>query len=356
MKHFSEEDITKLKEQEKGGGCLLETISNLVVFFLVAVVIVGVLAVVNAGQQPGLAVSTTATAIYGPTGLVLSNTPTLAPTVTRLPALAVEAAPATVGAVPASTWMPPATYTPLPTYTPMATHTAAPTYTPPPTWTALPTWTPAPTWTPPAPHQVIDYAADWQAARTAAIRLTWLSLALFGLAAVGLLFAVVRPNDSHLRRLYRLLEMHLLTILAQAGMASPTAPAAPVRALPAPVRTTPLHEWQRSRVAPVRNTGVTGVTGAAPVQNTGATPAPGVITVSVQPTEPVIDAAVLEGICSLWNEMSARGERPSMNRVCFEYFGSKNSDRLAIVNRAIKWGRGEGIIPPLPTSKTRKPT
>lgn len=343
MKHFSEEDVIKLKEQEqKGGGCLSELFGNLLALGVVVLLIVVALAFAGAGN-PGTAVPTTATAIHGPTGLVLAETPTLAPTVTALPALAVEAAPDT-----AATWMPPATYTPLPTYTPMATHTAVPTYTPLPTWTALPTWTPAPTWTPPAPHQVIDYATDWQAARATATRLTWLSLAFFGLAAVGFLLAVIRPNDSQLRRLYRLLEMHLLAMLT-----SPTGPAAPVRALPAPVRTTPLHEWQRSRVAPVQNTGVTG---AAPVQNTGATPAPGVITVSVKPTEPAVDVAVMQAICALWAEILERGERPSMNQVCFEYYGSKNSDRLAIVSRAIKWGRGEGIIPPLPTSKTRKPT
>ncbi len=355
MKHFTKEDVLKLKEQEqgRGGGCLAEMVGNIAAFGLVVAIVVAALSFASIGQ-PGAAVPTTATIIYGPTELVLESTPTLAPTATPPTAAPVLTGAAVVHTAvsAAPSWTPPATYTPLPTYTPAATHTAAPTYTPPPTWTPMSTWTAVPTWTPVPPYQVADYAAEWRASRAAADRLTWLALAVVGLAATGFALAAVgRPTD--LRRLYRLLEMHLLATLL------PPAPVAPVRALPAPVRTTPLNEYLARRSgqnAPVQNTGVTGVTGAAPVQNTGATPAPGVITVSVKPAEPAVDVAVMQAICAVWNEILERGERPSMNQACFEYYGSKNSDRLAIVNRAIKWGRGEGIVPPLPTSKTRKPT
>lgn len=332
---FSAEDVLALKKAEQGGGGFCGVFASLLVFVLVAVVVAVVLSI---GGQPGTAVPTTATAISGPTELVLLPTPTLRPTATPSAPLLVPAIEAVMSPTPVQVATVAPTWTPLPTYTAVPSQTPPATHTPPATWTAVPTYTPAPTWTAVPPYLVADYTNDWQASRMAVTRLTWLALVFIGLSVCGLLFAVFRPTDRDLRRVYRLLEMHLLTLLA-----SPTPTHAPVQALPAPVRTTPLSEWQRKRGAPVQNTGVAPVTPVTPVQNTGAAPAE-IITVSVLPTEPDVDTAVMEAICALWNEISERGERPSFNRVCNEFFGAKNSDRLAIIRRAVKWGREQGFL------------
>lgn len=348
MKHFSQEDVMKLKEQEQagsGGGCLAELFGNLLVFGVVAVLIIAAIAFASTGQ-PGTAVPTTATAISGPTELVLLPTPTLRPTATSAapqlapaieavmsPTPAQVAAPTQVGVAP--TWTPLPTYTAVPSQTPAATYTPLPTSTPPATWTAVPTFTPFPTWTPPpAPTAVPlpdiqDAISAYGMSSATLTRLTWLVAALITFGFMALLVSV-RPFDRDLRRIQRLIEMHLLAALK---------PPAPVQALPAPVRTTPLAEYLAKRDAPVQNTGYTGVTGA----NTGAAP-PEMITVSVQPAEPEVDTAVAQAICDLWNEIAGRGERPSFNRVCVEYFGSKNSDRLALVRRAVRWGRENGEV------------
>lgn len=337
MKHFTEEDVLKLKEQEQQpGGCVAKMGSSLMVVILVILVILA--AITFSSDRPDTAVPTTATAIYGPTAPQLMDTPTLAPTAVP-PAMLIEVAPA-VTAVPsptaAATHTPPATYTPLPTHTPQATYTPPPTWTPAATYTPAATFTPPPTWTAVPPYQMADYTATWQATRAAVNRLIWLSVAFIGLALFSLLFAILRPNSNRdLHRLYRLLEMQLLALLAP-----PTPTRAPVRALPTPVRTTPLSEYRRNRDAPVQRTGVTGVTGA----NTGAAP-PEIITVSVQPVgEGTADMEIMQAICDLWNEMAQRGERPSFNKICIEYFGSKNSDRLALIRRAVKWGREQHVI------------
>lgn len=335
MEHFTEEDVLALKKAEQGGG-FCGVFASLIVFVLVAAVVAVGLSI--GGQQPGTAVPTTATAISGPTELVLLPTPTLRPTVTPAVALlapAIEAAPAMSPtpaqvATVAPTWTPLPTYTAVPSQTPAATYTPPPTHTPLSTWTAVPTFTPFPTWTPVPPLPDIQGAISAYGMSSATLtRLTWLVAALITFGFMALLVSV-RPSDRDLRRIQKLLEMHLLMALR---------PPAPVRALPAPVRTTPLAEHLAKRGTPVQNTGVTGVTGV----NTGA--APEIITVSVQPVEEG-DTAVMEAICELWNEIAEGGERPSFNRICVEYFGSKNSDRLAIIRRAVKWGRENGKVLP----------
>jgi len=291
--HFSGEDVQALKKQEQS-GCASELISTLAIFAVVIIIIVSAIALADV-DQPGIAVAVDATVIYGPTELVLLSTPTLAATATHTPE---------------------PSYTPLSTYTPDPTQTLAPTFTPLATHTPFPTWTPAPIATPFPLVTMVDNYRDTRMAMVA-------GTAVFGVliaAGSGLVLFSLRP-DRDLKRLYKLLEMHLLTNLQ---------PPAPVRATPAPVRTISPDEWRRERDALVQNTGVTG--------------APEKITVFVQPTEPAVDTAVVEAICELWNEILNRGERPSFNRVCFEYFGSKNSDRLAIVRRAVKHGRERGYI------------
>lgn len=333
MKHFSQEDVEHLKKKEQqGGGCLSDLVSTLAVFGLIVMVVAAILSFAGT-HQPGVAVAVDATVIYGPTELVLVNTPTLRPTATpaivAIEVAATAVSPATIAPTTAPTYTPLPTYTAVPTQTPVATYTPPPTQTPAATFTPFPTWTPAPTAVPiPVPdfsHLVSDYSAT----RTTLTRLTWLAAGLIGVALVVMAYSL-RPSDRDLKRLQRLIEMHLL-----AGLKTP----APVQALPAPVRTTPLAEYRRNRVAPVQ----TPVTPVTPVQNTGAAP-PETIMVSVQPNGAGDDMATMRAICELWNEITERGERPSLNRVCVEYFGSKNSDRLALIRRAVRWGREQEVV------------
>lgn len=245
MKHFTDEDIWALKkaEQEQGGGGFCGVFASLIVFVLVAAVVAVMLSI--SSKQPDTAVQVQATAIYGPTELVLVNTPTLRPTVTQVTAILEVAAGTVIATTPtmpptavptiAPTWTPAATYTPLPTYTAVPSQTPQPTSTAVPTFTPFPTWTPMPTTMPlpDVPNAVSSYGLT-----TAALtRLTYLVAALITFGLVALLVSA-RPSDKDLRRIQKLLEMHLMAALR---------PVAPVRALPppSPVRSIPLHEWKR---------------------------------------------------------------------------------------------------------------
>jgi hypothetical protein len=78
----------------------------------------------------------------------------------------------------------------------------------------------------------------------------------------------------------------------------------------------------------------------APVQSAP----PEKIEVSVTDANPDTDVATMTALCTAWNEIAERGEQPSLNKLCVEYFGGKNSERLAIARRAVRWGRGNGLI------------
>jgi hypothetical protein len=102
------------------------------------------------------------------------------------------------------------------------------------------------------------------------------------------------------------------------------APASGVRLSP------PVHAPRRAPVTPP----------VTPAEN-GHAPAPETITLSVVPDEaPAVDEAFMRHICDMWNDL----ERPSLTQTCLKVFGSKNSQRLAIVRRAIRWGREQGLI------------
>ena len=308
-----EKEIEKLKMAEKetaGPGCI-GNLANAIASGLVVIIVIVVLAILASLGNPATAVPVSATAILGPTELVLAATPTLRPSSTPAVITAVlEPAP---GPTAVATQTPAPTYTPWPTDTPAATYTAAPTYTPWPTFTPYPTTTAAP----------LAVAVDQFT--TSKTELNRITLAVVALATISglLLLLSFRPKDSDLRRIQKLLEMQLMAALSPA-------PAAKQLAQPAPVRTTPLSEHKKKRAAPVQNTGVTGgVTGVT-------TAPPETITVTVAPVADD-DPAVLAAIWDLWQGM----DRPSMNAVCQQYFGSKNSDRLALVRRAIRWGESQ---------------
>lgn len=307
MKYPTDEDIKALKHKEKQSrgspfGCAIKL--AVAVFLVVTTAGSLLMALARPAYQPYVP----ATAIIA--GRTLQPTPTLRPTATQL-----QPSP-TATTLPPVAWYlasraaatPQPTHTPAPTYTPAATYTPAPTHTPEPTYTPAPTYTPYPTATPwpsPTPAALATF-------NTGMDQLRYAQMTLWGLVISALvLFAVSIA----------------IIILAWRGQFRPQQPPAwalggiplsPTSVLLPP----PTHAPVRAPVTPV----------TAPVP-------PAVIQVELKP-EPGVDVAVMQAICDVWNEM----ERPSLNQVCLQYFGGKNSDRLAIVRRSIEWGREQGVI------------
>ncbi len=136
--YFSEEDILKLKEQEKGGGdgdgggisC-----AGLSLIIGLGLIVAGLL-YASYMQDKTLTPVVTPFAV-AETAVAHLPTPTLAPSAT---------------ATASATWQP--TETAAASATAQATHTPLPTHTPYPTYTPYPsaTWTPQATWTPEPTH------------------------------------------------------------------------------------------------------------------------------------------------------------------------------------------------------------
>ncbi len=352
----SAEDIKKYKEQEKAAGRRRGCLAPLIFLLLV----VGVFAVAMSNRQP----ARLEVAAVPPTAILASETwpptPTLAPTATATPALAlaIEEQPTQEPA----TWTLEPTHTPLPTLTPWPTHTPLPsaTWTLEPTHTPLPTLTPWPTHTavPPAPTSppAIAHVEPTTAPGPSLPVLVQdlddtrseLQTALF--VVLALLFVALLLVGYSLRSLS---PGAILALLMRKQGPDPGQPGgAPAGTVPAgitpdgevvPLSPTavalPRPTWQpvREASAPV-HAPVTPVSPPnAPVQNTGA--GPETITVALQPTGQG-DEETMRDICRIWNNL----ERPSFNKVCEAKFGSKNSERLAIVRRSIKWGRGQGLV------------
>jgi len=148
-KYFSEEDVLKLKEQEKGGGGGVPGCSTFMIVIGLGLIIAG-LFWADSMQGKTLTPIVTPFAV-AETAVSQLATPTLAPTATAT-AIATAAPTETATAVPTHTPLP--TQTPYPTYTPYpsatwtAQPTALPTHTPQATWTPEPTHTAQPTYTP----------------------------------------------------------------------------------------------------------------------------------------------------------------------------------------------------------------
>lgn len=346
-KYFSEEDVLKLKEQEKGGGggpgC-----GAFSVVFGIGLIIAGLFWASNM-QGKTLTPVVTPFAIGMETAVAQLPTPTLAPSAT-----ATATAPPTASATAQATHTPLPTQTPYPTYTPYpsATWTVQPTFTPQATWTPQPTHTAQPTYTP----YPTATATDEPTAVPVATDVPFLVPPLANQAdppdgdgslpgwLIGVLIAVV---------------FALIGLVAYVARQMRPAPPTPVLITPegVPVGTAPHgrklpppggEPVRETRPAPVQ-TPVTPVTppGApevAPVQmGEGAAP-PEKIEVSVTDANPDTDEATMRALCAAWNEIAARGEQSSLNKLCIEYFGGKNSERMAIARRAVRWGRAHGLI------------
>jgi hypothetical protein len=241
---------------------------------------------------------------------------------------------------------PPAdTPAPLPSQTPLPTHTAAPTYTPLPTHTPAPTWTPAATWTAvPTPIPLIVTIPGPATIVPTSPSVTDL-LILF---AAGVFFWLgIGGIGFSVRALWRQHRPRPLVVEVPpepAALPSPTLipvvlrrhePVSPPLAPVTPVQSTP-------EVAPV--TPLVSPPPSPPQNGSGAGPAR--ITVTVEPDESTeVDEAVMLEFCAIWNGL----KRPSYNKVIEAKWGSKddkNQIRLALVKRAIEWGRGQGIVQP----------
>lgn len=345
---FTETDILKLKEAEKAkapadsgsrGGC-----GPLSIIIGLALIIAGLF---FASAMQGKTLHPTVTSIAQETAVSVSATPTLAPTATNT-AAPVETATALPTDTPLPTQTPYPTYTPYPsaTWTAQPTFTPQATFTPEPTHTALPTYTPYPTATPTDEPTAVPVVATERPF----------------LAPVAI--EADPPNDNPLPGWLPWLigGLGLLLLTALLVLAYVTHQMRPVPQSPAPVFITPDgvpvpgtygtklpppsgQPRREPKNAPVPEP-VTPVTPpeVAPVQEAGKGAAPETIQVSVTDANPDTDEATMRAICTAWNEIEARGERPSLNKTCVEYFGGKNSERLAIVRRAVGWGRKHGLI------------
>lgn len=339
--------IKKLKEQEaapEGGGCRIIVILFGLLFMAVGFYVIFFVE----GKPSAIATASETTLFVAETAVSTSATPTLVPTATAT-ATASPTATASVTATAQPTHTPLPTQTPYPTHTPYpsATWTAQPTFTLQATHTAQPTYTPYPTATPTASATAQPTAAPVVTERPYlapvavaadppddgsplpwAVGLLVGSLIILALAALMLVAYVSHQMRTH-------------------------PPGAPVLITPdgttTPGGQLPPPDWQpvleprpapvSAPVTPVSPPG--GLPEVAPVQN--AAP-PEKIEVSVTAADPSVDEATMRAICAAWNEIEARGEKPSLNKLCTEYFGGKNSERMAIARRAVKWGRGKGLI------------
>jgi hypothetical protein len=348
-KYFSEEDVLKLKEQEKGGGGGGPGCSTFMIVIGLGLIIAGLfwadsmqgktltpivtpsaVAETAVSQLPTPTLAATATATASATWLP-TETATAVATHTPLPT---QTPYPTYTPYPSATWTPQATFTPQATWTPEPTHTAQPTYTPYPTATdeptAVPVATDVPFLVPPLTNQADPPDGgplpDW---------LPWLigGLAVLVLALIGLTAYVshqMRPPTPVL-----ITPEGVPVDTAPHGIKFPPPAGPPVRSKPfAPVQT------------PVTPVTPPGATSGAPVQTgQGAAGAPPeTIAVSVTDANPDTDEATMRALCAAWNEIAARGEQPSLNKLCVEYFGGKNSERMAIARRAVRWGRANNLI------------
>ena len=335
------EKIKKLKElenaPESGGGCQI-----IFILFGLAVMVVGFYFIFFVEGKPSAVATVSETALgVAETAVSSSATPTLAPTATVTASPTATAAPTetpipTNTALPTSTPLP--TNTPYPTHTPQATWTPQATFTAEPTHTAQPTYTPYPTAVATATERpffvpvggVAESGGDdplprWFPWVMAGLGL--LVLALIGLT--GYVARQMRPVPPVAAPL--MVTPDGIPVPGTYGVQLPPPVHQPVRQIPvAPVP---------APVTPVPAPG--GLPEVAPVQS-GAPPEK--IEVSVTDASASTDEATMTAICAAWNEIKARGELPSLNKVCQEFFGGKNSERMAIARRALKWGRGNGLI------------
>jgi hypothetical protein len=356
-KYFSEEDILKLKDQEKGGGggpgC-----STFMIVIGLGLIIAG-LFWADSMQGKTLTPIVTPFAV-AETAVAHLATPTLAATAT---------ATATASAMASATAQPTETATAVVTHTPLPTQTPYPTYTPYPsaTWTPqLPqaTWTPQPTHTAQPTYTPYPTATATSTAEPTAVPVA---------TDVPFLIAPLTnqadppdpraggdgsPLPDWLIGVLVALVFTLIGLVAYVVHQTRPAPPAPVPITPegVPVDTAPYGRQlpppagspvRETRPAPVQAP-VTPVTPpGAPVQNStqrGQGAPPETIQVSVTDANPDTDEATMTALCAAWNRIKERGEQPSLNKLCVEYFGGKNSERMAIARRAVRWGRARGLI------------
>ena len=356
-KYFSEEDVLKLKEAEKGGGG--GSASFLLIIGL-GLIVAGLL---YASHMQGKTLTPVVTPFaVAETAVSTSATPTLAATATATAsATAQPTETATASATAQATHTPLPTQTPYPTYTPYpsATWTAQPTFTPQATWTAEPTHTAQPTYTPyptaTATETAVPAATDMPFLVPPLANQAdppdgdgplpgWLPWLIGGL--IVLVLALIGLNAYVAHQMRPVPPTPILITpdgipvdTAPHGRQLPPPAGSPVRETrPAPVQTpvTPVTPPGAPEVAPVQ----TGQ-GAAPAK-AGAPPE--TIEVSVTAANPDTDEATMTALCAAWNEIAARGEQPSLNKLCIEYFGGKNSERMAIARRAVRWGRANNLI------------
>lgn len=329
--YFTEEEIIELKKGEQsggGGGC-----RGLLILIGLLVMAAGFYVIFFVEGQPSAIATVSETALLvSETAVSTSATPTLAPTATATPS-ATLLPTVTATAVPTQTPWPTSTPIPtntaLPTHTPYPTHTPQPTHTAEPTHTAQPTYTPYPTATATERPFLAPVAVEAEPPNGNALPawLPWLVGSLVGLLLVTL---IVLAYVSHQMRPPTpvLITPEGIPVDGTYGVKLPPPTHQPIRETPAaPVR---------APVTPVSPPD-------APVQNGNAAP-PETIQVQVTPADESADEATMRAICVAWNEIEARGERPSLNKLCTEYFGGKNSERMAIARRAVKWGRANGLI------------
>lgn len=345
-KYFSEEDVLKLKEAEKGGGdgdggggarfLLIIGLGLIVAGLLYAsymqdktltpIVTPFAVAETAVSQLPTPTLAATATATASATWLP-TETATAVATHTPLPT---QTPYPTYTPYPSATWTPQATFTPQATWTPEPTHTAQPTYTPYPTATdeptAVPVATDVPFLVPPLTNQVDPPDGGPLPG--------WLIGVLVALVftLIGLVAYVVHQTRPVPPAPVLITPEGIPVDTAPHGIKLPPPAGPPVRSKPfAPVQTP---------VTPVTPPGAPEV---APVQMGQGAP-PETIAVSVTDANPDTDEATMRALCAAWNEIAARGEQPSLNKLCVEYFGGKNSERMAIARRAVRWGRANNLI------------
>lgn len=328
-KHIEDfKQVEKMKLKNPGVG-MMDLVGVLVIAVMIAA-IAGLFIAGNA-RRPGQAITSYPTEIptlpsqFVATSLQLQPTPTLAPT-----------AAATHTPTPTAT----GTVTPLPTAIATATNTAVSSATPQATYTPLPTYTIPPTWTPP-PTAVPTFTPDPSPTRP-------VLLAMVPPTAVPITHMVNELEDTRQSLMLVggvtsslfLLSVSVL-VLAVRGLRRPvppqvtitpadTAEAPPTRLILPPPVGQPLRE-------PVRDTSLTGLTGSEPVQDTGSQ----TITLRVEPVQGEADEALIRELWGIWVELPKRGERQSINNVCFTKWGGKNPQRMLLVRRAISWGEGQ---------------
>lgn len=351
---FTEEEILKLKEAEKGGGGI--GCAGLSLIIGLGLIVVGLL---YASHMQGKTLTPVVTPFaVAETAVSTSAAPTLTPTATAT-ASATSAPTETATAVPTNTSIP--TYTPLPTQTPYPTYTPYPSAT----WTAQPTFTPQATWTPEPTHTALPTYTPYPSPTATSTAVPTAVPLATDVPFLAPLTNQADPPDGGsplpgwLPWLIGGLTMLVLALIGlTAYVAHQMRPPTPVVLTPegVPVDTAPNGRRfpppdgppvRQTRPAPVQApvTPVTppGAPEVAPVQR-GQDAPPEKIEVSVTDANPDTDEATMRALCAAWNEIAERGEQPSLNKLCIEYFGGKNSERMAIARRAVRWGRAKGLI------------